>query len=570
MTGRVQPIVIFGIDGATHTVLDPLLAQGHLPQLQRLKERGAWGVLRSTIHPLTPAAWVSMVTGLNPGKHGVYDFRRRQEGSYAWELVNSRSWSGEALWSIFSQQGWRVGVVNVPMTYPPQPVNGFMVSGMGAPRQLQGSVYPAQLAALLQERFPDYAVDPEVEHISHAQQYLAQYVAWVERRIAVLRLLREEYPELDFLMVVFTEIDRIQHVFWRFLDASFPDYHTPEAGDVRAQVTGMFRQIDGALGELWEWVAERGGHLLVVSDHGFGPLLKDVYINKWLVDHGYLALKPDVGVGASGNFFEQVDWEHTRAYSFGFFGNISLNLHGREPRGIVEPGRQAEQLKQEIAQRLSELTDPESGERVVDAVYRREQLYSGLYVEQAPDLLVVMRDYAYMTRDGFDFISERLMGPPMEYQRSALPHSGNHRLEGIVLLAGDGVCPGAAIGPAEIVDIAPTVLHLASLPLPADVDGRVLVEAFEADFLGARQVAYRASAPPAQVVRNPFRRQLLEKEAQIVLLNQEIDRLRHDLAEREYTIRAQQAVIERFKAGRVMRLLAWLHRMRQQIGRIRH
>lgn len=570
MGSGLRPIVIFGIDGATYTLLDPLLAEGHLPNLQRMKERGAWGVLRSTIHPLTPAAWVSMVTGLNPGKHGVYDFRRRKEGSYAWELVNSRSWSGEALWSILSQHGWRVGVFNVPMTYPPQAVNGFMISGMGAPRQLQGCVYPTQLTALLEARFPDYAVDPDVEHIGDAQQFLAQYAAWLEQRIAVLRLLREEHPDLDFLMVVFTEIDRIQHVLWRFLDPSLPDYHAPQATEIRSRVADMFGQIDNALGEIWEWVAGRGGHLLVVSDHGFGPLLKDVYINKWLVDKGYLALKPGVGFDAPGDFFEQVDWERTRAYSFGFFGNISLNLHGREPRGIVEPGREAEQLKQEISRRLGELIDPDTGEQVVDAVYRREQLYSGLQVELAPDLLVVMRDYAYMTRDGFDFVSERLMGPPMEHQRSALPHSGNHRLEGIVLLAGEGVRPGAAIGQAEIVDVAPTVLQLAGLPLPADVDGQLLAEAFEADFLGTRQVAQRAPVHSAQAVRNPFRRQLLEKEAHIVLLNQEIERLRRDLAERDYTIRAQQEVIERFKAGRVMRLLAWLHGVRQRIRRIGH
>ena len=563
MTSAPRPIVILGIDGATYAALDPLLARGHLPNLQRMKERGAWGVLRSTVHPLTPAAWVSMVTGLNPGKHGVYDFRRRKEGSYAWELVNSRSWSGEALWSIFSQHGRRVGVLNVPMTYPPQAVNGFMISGMGAPRQLQGCVYPTQLGIWLQERFPDYAVDPDVEQTSDAQQFLAQYAAWLEQRIAVLRLLQEEYAELDFLMVVFTEIDRIQHVFWRYLDASSPDYHAPEAAGIRARVTGMFQQIDNALGELWAWVADRGGYLLVVSDHGFGPLLKDVYINKWLVDNGYMTLKP--GAGASGDFFEQVDWDHTRAYSFGFFGNISLNLHGREPRGIVEPGREAEELKQEIAQRLAELSDPESGERVVDAVYRREQLYSGLHVELAPDLLVVMRDYAYMTRDGFDFVSERLMGPPMEHQRTALPHSGNHRLEGIVLLAGEGVRSGVAIGPAEIVDIAPSVLYLAGLPLPAEMDGRVLTEAFEADFLGAHQVVYRAPMTGAPLVRNPFRRQLLEKEAHIALLNQEISRLQRSLAEREYTIRAQHEVIERFKAGRVMRVLAWLHRVRQRL-----
>lgn len=562
MVSNSSPVVLLGIDGAAYSILDPLIAEGKLPSLSRLKQEGASGVLRSTIHPLTPAAWVSMVTGVNPGKHGVYDFRCRKAGSYDWELVNSRSWSGEPVWSVLGRQGKRVGIFNMPMTYPPHSVNGFMVSGLGTPPQSQSYVYPSGLSAKFRANFPTYAVDPEATTVD-LNEYLYRCDQSVDQRLEAIRFLRREYPNLDFFMPVFIETDRVHHVFWRFLDPSMSDYYDePLASTIREQIVTIYQKIDAALEELWTWVAERQGYIFVVSDHGFGPLLKDVYMNKWLIDQGYLTLTSNLASNAGGHFFDQVDWDNTRAYSFGFFGNINLNLRGREPRGVVEPGREAEVLKREMITRLSQLADPEMDEIIVDSVYRKEDLYSGIYLDQAPDLLVVMKDYAYMTRDGFDFNSDQLMGPSMEHNKHILPHSGNHRLEGIVLIAGEGIRPGSEIHGAIITDIAPTVLYAAGAPIPAGLDGHVLLSTFDEAFATDRRPFYESSEINRDSSYKPSKLQLLEKDVQLSLLDDEVRRLQLTVAEQRQTIHDLEEVIRRFQKGRIMRFLAWVQRIK--------
>lgn len=557
MTLTTRPVILFGIDGATFSILDPLIEEGKLPNLGRLKQEGAWGNLQSTIHPLTPAAWVSMITGLNPGKHGVYDFRRRKAATYDWELVNRRSWMGDPVWSILGRQGRQVGVFNMPMTYPPQPVNGFMVSGLGTPPQSQNFIYPASLAVKFQEHFPAYAIEPDA-NTENLYEYLLRNEQLLDQHIEALRFVWREYPDLDFFMPVFIETDRIHHVYWRFIDPAMPDYYEPTAIRLRDQIIAIYQKIDAILGELWAWVASRHGYFLVVSDHGFGPLVKDVYINKWLIDQGYLTLKLDTSPQPTNRFFDQVDWDKTRAYSFGFFGNINLNLHGREPRGVVEPGFEAETLRQEILTRLLQLADPDTNEPIVDAVYRKEDLYSGLFVDQAPDLLVVMKEYAYMTRDSFDFNNHQLVGPPMEYNRRILAHSGNHRLEGIVMLAGEGIKAGRKIDNATITDIAPTVLYMAGSPIPSGLDGQVLLGSFKETFVAGQAPVYELPETNGLGPGKSLKVQLLEKDVQISLLDEEVRRLQGLLLKKDGIIHGQADLIHRFKSGRLMRFLAWL------------
>lgn len=557
MTSTSRPVVLFGIDGATYSILNPLIAEGKLSNFCRLKQESASGVLQSTIHPLTPAAWVSMVTGLNPGKHGVYDFRRRKAATYDWELVNSRSWSGDPIWAILGAQGREAGIFNVPMTYPPRPINGFMVSGLGTPPQSQNFIYPASLAAKFQERFPTYAVEPQA-NTDDLREYLARNEQLLDQHIEAIRFVCYEYPNLDFFMPVLIETDRIHHVYWRFIDPTMPDYYEPTAVNIREQITLIYQKIDTILGELWSWVADRHGYILVVSDHGFGPLLKDVYINKWLIDQGYLNLKMEASLHPLERFFDQVDWDKSRAYSFGYFGNINLNLHGREPRGIVEPGFEAEALRQEIRAHLLQLADPETDELIVDAVYRKEDLYSGLYLDQAPDLLVVMKEYAYMTRDSFDFNRHKLVGPPMEYNEHILAHSGNHRLEGIILMAGEGIKANREICNATITDIVPTVLFMTGSPIPTNLDGQVLLSAFDETFVSNQPPVYKLPESNGVGSNKPLKTQLIEKDVQIFLLNEEVRKLQHLIAEKDNTIRSQGDLIHRFKNGRLMRFMAWL------------
>ncbi len=530
--------VLLGLDGATFSQLDPLVESGRLPNLGRLMTEGVRGSLLSTIHPLTPAAWTSCVTGLNPGKHGIYDFRRRRYGSYDMDLVNARRRDGVPVWNILSERGLRAGVFNVPMTYPPDRVNGFVVGGMDTPGIHSNFVWPPALRDSLLEAVPDFRID-----LDTAPDDESQFLAHVEELNAshqrALSFLIEEHRDLDFLMAVFVTPDRLYHAFWRELDPAHPAHREKRARAVRQAHERLMRGLDDSVGELVAWAGDKAT-IIVMSDHGFGPLEKDVYMNRFLLDAGLLTFRK--AVREDGPFPDMVDWSRTRAYSFGFFGNINLNLRGREPQGIVEQGREAEELKALLIQELRNLKDPESGEPIVDAVYRREELYWGPHVEEAPDLLIVMRNYAYMTRDGYEGVRHALVGPPMSLSKQRLLHTGNHRPDGILIMAGPGVRRGGEVERASIMDIAPTVLHVLGVPAPGIMDGRVVRQAFTEEHLRQHPPRRIVSPPPAPQ-SNAWEERLLRLKQQVSDLETRAARLETERDEAKATARQLHAVI---------------------------
>jgi len=564
-----RKVFVFGLDGATASILDPMMAAGELPNLARLKAEGTSGKLLSTVHPITPAAWTSFATGLNPGKHGLYGFFRRRSDSYELGLVNARYRDGKPIWTVLSEQGKRVGVFNMPVTYPPERVNGFMVSGMDTPSADRPFTYPPRLSQDIHRAVGGYVIDVNASIHPDEEDYQTQVLHMLDKRVEALSYLLEEYDDLDFLLAVFVATDRLQHAFWKYIDPAEPSYRAPQAGLFRDGLIYCYRRLDEVIGEAMHQEAT----VMVLSDHGFGPLHKDVYLNKWLMDLGLLHFK-EVPQEPGWSFLRYVDWERTKAYSYGYFGNIDLNLRGREPLGIVEKGKEAEELKDFLVQSLHQLNDPEDGRAIVDVVYRKERLYWGPHVDDAPDLLVVMRDYAYTTRAGCESEQHSLVGPPMQFQH-ILPHSGNHRMDGVLVMRGDGIRPGAEVEGASIPDIAPTILHLMGLPIPPDMDGKVLQDCLEDGHLKAHPVLF--AAPD---LTRPSRERRLEEEAE--RLEAHIERLQREIAlkDREIALRDEQilardrqiaaqneriaaleAQLEAIRRGRAMRLLARVNRV---------
>jgi predicted AlkP superfamily phosphohydrolase/phosphomutase len=502
-------VLVIGLDGATWNVLDPLVRADTMPNLAALLARGARGVLTSSIPPITAAAWTCFATGKNPGKHGLVDFIYFPQHGYRVAIANSTTRAAPTIWNTLSQQGKRVGVVSVPMSYPPEKVNGVMVTDLMTPNHHVEYTYPPELKAELLEQVGEFVITPgEGEMPSRPAAYLAKVQADVEQsaKYALYLLDREPY---DFFMYVFGVVDVLQHQFWNLLAAP-PETLDATRRALRNQVIEVFAQVDRALGEMLKR-ADEETLVVLMSDHGFGPLDGFLHINNFLLERGYLVLKSDAlsrfkrglfrwGVtpqnvhlalkalrldlrrklnrgrayGMLRRFFlsfDDVDWTQTRAFALGHIGQIYINLRGRQPSGVVRPGAEYEELRDEIRTALLKLAHPTTGEPLIARVLNREEIYHGELLDHTPDLILLPRDFRYVAFGESEFASNKIVGP-------SLGHTGHHRLEGIVALSGPGIQAGATVSNATLLDLAPTILYALGLPLLPDLDGRILAEAF--------------------------------------------------------------------------------------------
>lgn len=533
-------LIVIGLDGAPFSLLQRWTEEGYLPNLARLIERGSFGVLRSTLPVHSPTAWASFMTGVNPGKHGVFDFAQRADDSYQLRVVRADHIYGATVWRVLSDHGKRVAVINVPMTYPPEPVNGFLVSGLGTP-DYSTYTYPPELSEALSAA--GYRVnkrfffDPQRE-----EEWLDDIFDVTERRgRAAVKLLQQD--DWDFAMVVFRNTDEICHFYWHHMDESHPRHDPQALARHKNAIRDLYMLADKWVGELMEMAGDET-NIIVMSDHGAGPLYKDVFLNEWLWTNGWLQLRDEAGRFSVGNlarragitrkaisdtlsrlrlqrvellikkllgdqiyvlprderpeFMNAVDWSKTVAYSFGYYGQIYINLKGREPEGVVEPGAAYKQVRDEIAQRLITLVDPEDGRQVIDKVYTKEELYDGPQLEQAPDLVAIMRNFSYITRKGYEFAEDRgtIFADPYTQE------SGSHRLEGILIAAGPDLNAVHALKEHQIQDLAPTLLHLLHTPIPAYMDGQLIDEIIAPAFAKKHSPTYIDTPLPEPAPRS--------------------------------------------------------------------
>jgi len=346
-----------------------------------------------------------------------------------------------------------------------------------------------------------------------------------------LQLMKSE--PWDFFMFVFRDTDEIAHFFWRFMDESHPAYDPALAQRWKDAVLGYYRVVDDWVGQMVKQ-AGPGTTVFLISDHGSGPLYKDVFLNTWLETIGFLArrvpsapyrwmqrwgitrkqisgllrrwnltswevkIKDLLGEKIAwfpdhtgADLQSAVDWSRTRAYSFGYHGQIYLNVRGREPEGIIQPGREYEQIRDELIEALRAWADPEDHQPVVSHVFKREDIFYGPCFEEAPDLILVMRDFAYITRQGYEFgrNSQEIFAPPATFE------SGSHRLEGIVIAWGAGIKRLGEVPPISIMDIAPTVLYLLDVAIPSWMDGRLLREWIVPSLLAQAPPEWRDDQP---------------------------------------------------------------------------
>lgn len=508
----MSKVLIVGLDGATLDLIAPWAAQGELPTFARVMREGACGPLTTVIPPMTGPAWTSFMTGKNPGKHGIIDFVHRREGSYEIVPVNATARRAKSLWAIVGEAGRQVGAINVPVTYPPEPVNGFMVTGLLTPSTKVRYTHPPELAAELDDAVGGYRIHMKPSYAKgDVGDFLDDLRVLMQKQGAATVHLMRSRP-WDLLTVVYRGPDGAQHALWHATDPAHPLYNRRHAARYGSGILDTYRQMDAHLAELIG-LLDDDTTLVIMSDHGAGPLHEFIYVNNWLIKWGIMRTRPSLpsrlrrllfhlglspveiydvmlrlglgfvkgavtkgkNRGLLASFFlsfADVDWAHTTAYAVGNGGQIFVNLRGREPQGIVEPGEEYERAVAEIIEYLKEMTDPQTGEHIAVDIYRRDELYSGENVGLMPDIVFLPCDLKRMPFGEYEFGSHKLIGP-------ALSISGTHRMNGVVMLWGAGIAPGRALEGGHIVDVAPTVLTLMGLDIPADMDGRVLSEAFQ-------------------------------------------------------------------------------------------
>ncbi|MEM2529289.1 MAG: alkaline phosphatase family protein [Nitrososphaerota archaeon] len=490
MMGSRKKIVVIGLCGASFDIINKLIEEDKLPTIEELIKDGVVGLLKSEFPPITPVNWASFMTGKNPGKHGIFDYEIiSRDGNK--KVVDSTCIRSKTLWKILSDFNKKVGIVHVPLTYPPEKVNGFVVPGYVLSQE-KTDTYPPELEEELKEKVPGFDKRwLRIKWYAPGREQAFIKSMWDITRIEekVTLYLMKNY-EWDFFISVFFFLDEVQHYLWKFY--TDPSYSKDQIKDA---IPRFYELLDSILHNILEEVDDNT-IIMVLSDHGFGPLRKIVFINHYLWDLGLLKLKrsiPTLTRYLSSKLksmlklpfdyprllrlsLSDVDFKRTVAYSTGYVGKIYIN------KSLVKTEEICRVVRDYIIAKLQELKDPESGIKLVSKILKKEDLYHGSHVDEAPDLLFEMMNLSYITRGGgasgggsieFGFDLNTITAPPFNSQ------SGWHREEGFLIIKGAGIKKGVKIEKVSIRDLAPTILYLLGVPIPSDMDGRVLQEIFE-------------------------------------------------------------------------------------------
>lgn len=500
-------IVVIGMDGADPDLTLRWAQEGKLPAIQSLLERGTGGVLWSTANAMSPAAWSSFATGLNPGRHGVFYFLDRKPGTYDLMHSGSATRSGQTFWRTMSDAGKKVAVLHEPISYPAEPINGMQVCGWLAPNPMaRGFTHPPELAGELRHRFPDLALHTGVvEYIRRNRHDLA-----LARKLKTARAKGKmarwvwEQDDWDCFVTVFDETDPISHYFWHFMDEGHPDHPGKTAHRYDTAIEDTYRAIDEEIGRLLELVPP-SAHVFIMSDHGSrrnsgGPLyLKNLLREMGLevraeraarsrlsrlgllaaerVPSSWRHLARAVLPGLSSRVLRtsaagDIDYASTRVYTFWCNGCAEpfLNIAGRDPQGLVQPGAETDELVAKLSEALLQAVDAKTGERLVARVERATEAYQGPHVDRAPDLLVTWTDAVVQgglrtQMDGREIVITET--GDVDWRR------GNHRREGLLIAAGPQIAPQAPVNEVGIADLPATFLAMAGVPAVGELDGKV-------------------------------------------------------------------------------------------------
>jgi predicted AlkP superfamily phosphohydrolase/phosphomutase len=442
-----RKVLVVGLDCAdARIVFDDFRTD--MPNISKMMERGAYGKLRSIIPPITIPAWLCMATGKGPGTLGLYGFRHRKGYSYKeYWIANANAIKFPTVWDIAGAMGKKSCLVGIPPSYPPYPVEGWLIGDFITPDVEKDYTHPPELKDEIRELIGEYIFDV-VFRTDDKDMIKDSLYEMTDKRIKLLEHLAETKP-WDLFWFVEIGVDRLHHAFWKYYDKTHSKYE-PES-KYKDIMRDYYRKMDALVGRLRE-IAGEDCITFIVSDHGAKRMDGVVAVNEWLIKEGYMTLKTRPPAGTKLEKTD-IDWTKTRAWGWGgYYARIFLNVDGREPMGIVSPD-DYEDLVEELKKKFEEMLGPD-GKRLGNRVFIPEELY-GECEGDVPDLMVFFGDLFWRSAGtlGYDkvFLSENDTGPD----------DAMHDWEGIIVVDDPKrEIGGVRLEGASILDIAPTIMKL--------------------------------------------------------------------------------------------------------------
>src|SRR3989344_507270 len=466
-----RKLIIIGIDGGTFDIINPLIAKNKLPNLSSFKNKA---ILKSTIPPGTGVAWASFSTGNFPGKTNIYDFTIVDDNSWKIKIVNRSLLNSKPLWKYLDESGIKGFFINIPITYPPEKINGVMISGIDAPSTFSNYVHPVEL----KEKLKEFGYEIEVSGIKEKKSLPDQALSIIDKRIITANYLLKK--EFDFFIMLFMETDVAQHFAWG-----------------TNKVEKAYTKIDKFIGEVKNLAEKNKWDLIVMSDHGHERVTKAFNVNSLLEKEGYLktfvkkqSFLSLIGINRERifkvldnlklNFLvkivprklgkkiptENIDFEEailtglidltkTRAVGKRAVKTAQIFLNSESRGGIVK-NIDEDRLKNEIKIKLHEFLKSNNIEAEVKT---KEELYGGKTM-YAPDITVYMKEKGYDIQTKFSS-DGKIWGEPKEL--------ATHEVNGIILTDMD-----LNLKSPRIVDLTPTILDYFNIK-KGDFDGKSLL-----------------------------------------------------------------------------------------------
>jgi predicted AlkP superfamily phosphohydrolase/phosphomutase len=476
-------VLLVGWDGADWRILDPMLDAGLLPNLRALLDRGARGVLKSTIPNHSWAAWPSFLTGVEPSNHGVYDIFEKETGERRSLPVTYRSIKERTMLADLAAAEVPIVMTNLPLTFPPPKVEGALVAGGVLPKW-RPFTHPESLAQDLEKAGVPFPINGMswTTYRNRPEPFLAEALELTRARTASNLWLLDN-TDWRFASLIYVATDRVQHCLDKHVAPDHPDFAELSAQPIAERVRDVYRLLDEGLGEILAR-ARDDDLVLFISDHGFQSCTRAVHMDRLLEHFGFLRFAASkalfgpmqwgamravarkaydvLGLHGRVSLPQSVNWQKTVAYTAvrSTGEGVSINLAGREEDGVVDPA-DFEGTRSRVMDALDGFVDPKTGTKPITRVRPREDVFTGRFAETAPDIVLEPAPLYSLTH-------ARSMIEDADWL------SGDHRMDGVIAATGPRVGKDALTEPALLVDVAPTILAALGVPASVKHDGQVL------------------------------------------------------------------------------------------------